>query len=154
LELANFNYALIFSEQGYDIYNKHSNFYHDICTPGYINDDDITLAERKIEVFPNNISILKSNCEYDSTDLNSQRFHFNCSLGGINKNSTNNNIEYHFEEEKKENLFNYFIDMINYKVVKCSKLFFNIDNYRHNKAVMICTTSIFLSILLLIIFFL
>ena len=153
LELANFNYALIFSEQGYDIYNKNSKFYHDICTPGYINDDDITLAERKREVFPNNISILKSNCEYHSTNLNSQRFNFNCSLGGINKNSTNNNIEYHFEEEKNENFFNYLLDMINYKVVNCSILFFNLDNYRHNKAVMICTTSIFLSILLLIIFF-
>ena len=153
LDLANFNYALIFSEQGYDIYNKNSKFYHDICTPGYIKDDDITLAERKQEVFPNNVSILKSNCEYHSTNLNNKRFNFNCSLGGINKNSTNNNIEYHFEEEKNENFFNYLLDMINYKVLNCSILFFNIDNYRHNKAVMICTTSIFLTILLLIIFF-
>ena len=153
LELANFDYALIFSEQGYDIYNKNSNFYHDICTPGYINEDDITVKERKKEVFPNNVTILKSNCEYHSTNLSSQRFNFNCSLVGINQNSANNNIIDHFEEDKKENFLSYFLDMINYKVVNCSILFFNIDNYRHNKAVMICTTSIFLSILLLIIFF-
>ena len=153
LKLANFNYALIFSEQGYDIYNKNSKFYHDICTPGYINDDDITINERKKEIFPNNITFLKSNCEYHSTNLDSQRFNFNCSLGDINKNSTDNNIENHFLEEKNENIFYYFIDMINYKVLNCSILFFNIDNYRHNKAVMICTTSIFLSILFLIIFF-
>ena len=153
LELANFDYALIFSEQGYDIYNKNSNFYHDICTPGYINDNDITLEERKKEVFPHNIIILKSNCEYHSTNLRNQRFNFNCSLFDINQNRTNNNFVNLFEEEKNENFISYILDMINYKVVNCSILFFNIDNYRHNKAVMICTTCIFLSILLLIIFF-
>ena len=47
----------------------------------------------------------------------------------------------------------YILDLINYKVLKCSSLFINIDNFRHNKAVMICSTSIFISILLLIIFF-
>jgi len=152
-ELANFNYALMFSEQGYDIYNKNSSFYHDICTPGYINDNDITLEERQKEIFPNNISISKSNCIYHSTNLNNKRFNFNCSLTGINVNNTNNNIENHFDKEKKEEIYTYFLDMINYKVLNCSKLFFNIDNFRHNKAVMICTTSIFLSIFFFILFF-
>ena len=48
---------------------------------------------------------------------------------------------------------NIILDMVNYKVINCSTLFFNIDNFRHNKAVMICSTSIFISVLLLIIFF-
>ena len=152
LELANYNYALIFSEQGYDIYNKNSSFYHDICTPGYIDDNDITLEERKKEIFPNNIATSKSNCIYHSTNLNNKRFSFNCSLSGINVNNTNNNVENNFDGDK-EKISNYFLDMINYKVLNCSKLFFNIDNYRHNKAVMICTTSIFLSIFFLILFF-
>ena len=152
LELANYNYALIFSEQGYDIYNKNSSFYHDICIPGYINDNDITLKERQKEIFPNNVTISKSNCIYQSTNLKNKRFTFNCSLSGINVNNTNNNAENHFVEEK-EKISTYFLDMINYKVLICSKLFFNIDNYRHNKAVMICTTSIFLSVFFIILFF-
>ena len=45
--MAKFNYAKMFSDQGYDIYDKNNRFYHDICTPGYLNDDDLTLKDRK-----------------------------------------------------------------------------------------------------------
>jgi hypothetical protein len=78
----------------------------------------------------------------------------NNNVYNLNKNNTNNNMKNNFEKnEKKENFVNYIIDVINYKVLNCSILFINLDNYRHNKAVMICTTSIFISVLLLIIFF-
>ena len=70
LDLANFNYASLLSEQGYDIYDKNSNFYHDICTPGYLDDNDIALKDRKKEIFPNNVTTGKSNCEYHLTDIN------------------------------------------------------------------------------------
>ena len=154
LDLAKFNYATMFSDQGYDIYDKNNRFYHDICTPGYLNDDDLTLEDRKKEIYTNNITTGKSNCEYQLTDLNSQRFIYNCSLIDINENNTNNNDVFSFEEEdKNENVLNYILDVVNYKVLNCSFLFVNLDNFRHNKAVMICTTSIFISILLLIIFF-
>ena len=43
--------------------------------------------------------------------------------------------------------------MINYKVFKCRSLIKNIDNYRHNKAVMIASSTLFINILLFIIFF-
>jgi len=32
LDLLNYEYALYFIEQGYDIYNLKSNFYNDICS--------------------------------------------------------------------------------------------------------------------------
>jgi hypothetical protein len=154
LELANFNYANILSEQGYDIYDRNSEFYHDICTPGYLDDNDIAFKDRKKEIFPNDATIGKINCEYKLPNINNQRLVYNCYLKDINKNNTNNNMKNNFEEnEKKENFANYIIDVINYKVLNCSILFINLDNYRHNKAVMICTTSIFISVLLLIIFF-
>ena len=154
LELAKFNYAKMFSDQGYDIYDKNNRFYHDICTPGYLNDDDLTLKDRKKEIYTNNITTGKSNCEYQLTDLNNKRFIYNCSLIDINENNTNNNDAFSFEEEdKNENVLNYILDVVNYKVLNCSILFANLDNFRHNKAVMICTTSIFISVLLLVIFF-
>ena len=153
LDLANFNYAQNFYEQGYDIYDKNSEFYHDICTPGYLDDNDITLNDRKKEIFPNNVTIGKTNCEYKLSDLKNKRFIYDCYLKDVNINNTNNNQKNNFEEETNENLINYFLDVVNYKVLKCNFLFINIDNFRHNKAVMICTTSIFISILLLIIFF-
>ena len=154
LDLANYNYAASFSKQGYDIYDQNSKFYHDICTPGYLDDNDLTLKDRKKEIFPNNITMGKSNCEYQITDLNNQRFIYNCNLTTINENNTNNNVVKSFEDDaKKEDFLNIILDMVNYKVINCSTLFFNIDNFRHNKAVMICSTSIFISVLLLIIFF-
>ena len=47
LESSNFNYSKYFAEQGYDIYDKKSVFYNDICFPAYINNNDITLNDRK-----------------------------------------------------------------------------------------------------------
>ena len=150
LPLANYHYANIFSEQGYDIYNYNSSFYHDICTPGYINNNDIILSERKQEIYPNNISIGKSNCLYQLTDLINQRFIYKCDISDKN---IYNKINYFEEEESNERLENYFLDVINYKILNCTILFYNIDNYRHNKAVIICSTCLFISSLLIIIFF-
>ena len=153
LDLTNFNYANSLSNQGYDIYDKNSGFYHDICTPGYLDDDDIAFKDRKKEIFPNNITMGKTNCEYKLSDLNNKRFIYDCNLNEVNKDNTNNNEKNMFEEEgRNENFMNYVLDVVNYKVLICSMLFMNIDNFRHNKAVMICTTSIFISVLLLIIF--
>ena len=88
------------------------------------------------------------------SDLKNKRFIYDCKLIDVNINNTNNNKKDDFEiKEKDENFFNYITDVINYKVLICKDLFLNIENYRHNKAVMICTTSIFLSVLLLVIFF-
>ena len=153
LDLAKFNYAKIFYEQGYDIYNKYNNFYHDTCTPGYLGDNDLTLKDRKKEIFINNISIGKTNCEYQLTDLLTKRFIFNCYLYSVNENNTNNNEKNYFPENYKDNLMNYILDAINYKILICSSLFFNIDNYRHNKAIIICTGYIFISTFLFILFF-
>ena len=119
LDLAKFNYAKIFYEQGYDIYNKSNNFYHDTCTPGYLGDNDLTLKDRKKEIFINNISIGKTNCEYQLTDLLTKRFIFNCYLYSVNENNTNNNEKNYFPENYKDNLMNYILDAINYKILIC-----------------------------------
>ena len=154
LNLTNYNYAIVFSEQGYDIYDKHNEFYHNICTPGYLDEDDLTLKDRKNEIYPNNITMGKTNCEYILTDLNNQRFIYNCNITSINQNNTNNNFLSFFENEgKNENFLNYILDMVNYKVLNCSNLFLDLNNYRHNKAVIICTVCIFFSVLFLVLFF-
>ena len=148
LDLVNYNYALELSEQGYDIYDQNSSFYHDICIPGYLNDSDIILKERK-EIYPNNVTTGKTNCLYKLVDLNNQRFVYECNISGNNNftNEVNN-----FEDNEENNVKNYVLDFINYKILNCSILFYDINNYRHNKSVMICTTHIFISFLLFFIF--
>ena len=60
LELLNYEYALYFSEQGYDIYNQKSDFYNDLCSSAYIEKNDITLEDRKLEIYPNNVPLNKN----------------------------------------------------------------------------------------------
>ena len=62
LELLHYDYATYFSEQGYDIYDKKSNFYNDVCSPAYYYKNDIILKDRKLEIFPNNVNFNKNNC--------------------------------------------------------------------------------------------
>ena len=153
LELVNYDYAKIFSEQGYDIYDINNKFYHDLCTPGYLHDNDLTLENRRKEIYINYISYEKSNCEYQLVDLKNKRFIYNCYISEMNQDNTNNNVVHSFDKKRDEKFINYILDVINYKIMVCYKLFINIDNFRHNKAVMICTTSNFIAILLFIIFF-
>ena len=47
----------------------------------------------------------KSNCEYQITDLNNQRFIYNCNLTTINENNTNNNVVKSFEDDAKKEDF-------------------------------------------------
>ena len=47
---ANFDYALQFAEDGYDIYDKFSDFYVDPCTAAYIHRNDIPLKDRKKDI--------------------------------------------------------------------------------------------------------
>jgi hypothetical protein len=45
--LSHFNYYLYFKKQGYDIYDKYSNFYNDVCSPAYLYDNDIIIEDRQ-----------------------------------------------------------------------------------------------------------
>ena len=61
LDLANFDYAKLFEDQGYDIYNKNSSFYNDFCTPASVGENDIIINDRKKDIYPNNVTLCKDN---------------------------------------------------------------------------------------------
>jgi len=58
-DIVNYNYSKYFSLQGYDIYNKSSDFYNDFCTSAYYQENDITIKDRKKYIYPN-ISLCKN----------------------------------------------------------------------------------------------
>jgi surface protein len=132
LDLANFEYAKIFSDSGYDIYNKTSDFYNDVCSPASNDDNDIILEDRKKDIYPNNVTLCKGNCVYKEVDLESQRIVCECN---INAEKINEKIEenYFLEEEEDVSLFDYLLDNLNYKIFKCVELF-NRDNLIRNPA--------------------
>jgi hypothetical protein len=124
LDLANFDLVEKFSQIGYDIYNKSSNFYNDICSPASINGNDITLKDRKEDIYPNNVTLCKENCQYKNLDIENKRIICECNLNS-NYEKENNNSSF---QESKENFISYFLDNINYKIFKCYHLFCSFDN--------------------------
>ena len=139
LESSNFNYSKYFAQQGYDIYDKNSNFYNDICSPAYINNNDLTLKDRKADIYPSNVTICKENCHYDGINREEQMIKCKCNL----KENYNDqsNIDNFME---KEDFISYFLDKVNYKIFKCHKLLKNFDNLKKNYAfyVILCITFI------------
>ena len=73
LESIKFNLTKQFAEQGYDILDKNSEFYNDFCIPASMGDNDITLKDRKKDIYPNNITLCKSNCKYNGINIEEQR---------------------------------------------------------------------------------
>ena len=133
-DLAHFNYSLYFQKQGYDIYDKKSNFYHEICSPAYLGENDITLKDRRKYIFPNNVTLCKDNCEYKGVEIKEKRIICSCNIN-TNTNYENNQQNNFFEkEEDNGNFVSYFLDNINYKIFKCYNLISSFENLKNNYA--------------------
>ena len=149
--LTNFDYFIYFSNQGYDIYDKYSNFYNDICSPAYLEKNDLTLKDRKIDFYPDNITLCKNNCFYNGVDKEDEKIICLCNMN-VNNNYTNitndeNNTDLPIEENN-ENFFIYLLDNINYKIIKCFQLILDFDNLKNNFT--FYTMVIFFAIILII----
>ena len=145
-ELAKFDLNKEYAKQGYDIYDKKDIFYTDYCTPASFNDNDITLLDRKNDIYPNNITFCKSNCNYSGVNLEEQRVICLCNLN-YNKNIGDDGLE-----ESEDNFISYFLDNINYKIFTCHKLIFNFNNLIHSYSLYIILTIFFISQILNCIF--
>ena len=151
LELANYDYALYFSEFGYDIYDTNNNFYKNICTSAYYENNDIVINDRKKYIYPNNISLCLNNCFYKISDLDNKRIICECNLN--NDNTSNINSTYNFEIEENYNFFSHLIDMTNYKLFKCYYLLSVFDNYKTNIIFYILLIMMFLYLFFIAKFF-
>ena len=127
--LSKYNYSVYFAEQGYDIYNKSSDFYNNICSPAFIHGNDIILSDRKNDIYPNNVTICKQNCEYKKAILDNKKIVCKCQL---NNNEKYENEDNNFLLEEQANFWNYILDNINYKIFKCYNLFLSLDNLKEN----------------------
>ena len=133
LELAKYNYAIDLREKGYDIYDKNSQFYSNVCLQVFFENNDIAFDDRKKEIFPNNIIIVKPNCEYKMVHYKNKRFICEYNIMDKNQNRDNEEIEskYYFDINKK-NFIEYLSYYINYKILTCINLFFNLNNSKNN----------------------
>jgi len=154
MEAAHYDYAVYFKEQGYDIYNKNSSFYNDIClSVSYIN-DDLTIKDRIEEIYPNNMTIINPNCEYKAADLEKKRLICELNILDLYKNNTyNGNENDNYLEIQEENFIYYLLDYINYKILVCHDTFFHLNNYKNNLGLMFSSIASFIIVVLIVIFF-
>ena len=133
-KLINFELAKYFFEQGYNIFNKNDKFYKDICSPANIDDNDITLNDRYIDIYPHDIQICPEDCENIGTNLTSKTFICDCKIKEDKDYEyelmTSSEIWNYFKDFN--NLVEYFSDMFNYKIIKCYHLLFDLKNYKNN----------------------
>ena len=95
-------------ESGYDMFDKNSAFYQDICTP-FDSDDgtDILLSDRMNYIFNNEDTRCQSNCELSFYSLESEYINCSCST---NKNTNNKKIDKFSSNASKYS---------NYDIIKC-----------------------------------
>lgn len=122
-KLVHYEEAVHFSSYGYDIYNINDKFYTSYCSPASINNNDITLDDRFRYFYPSNISLCNDSCTYSYINLTFKRIYCSCYPYKYQKNET---------EEKQESYSNYLLSLINYKIIACYKLLYDIKNYYYN----------------------
>ena len=151
-ESAHYDYAVYFEEQGYDIYNKYSSFYNDICISVFYEDDDLTIKDRREEIYPTNMTIVNPNCQYKAADLENKRFICELNIDDLYKNNSYKENGNYFEIQE-ENFIYYLLDYINYKILVCQNKFFHLENYKNNLGLMFSSITSFIIVILIIIFY-
>ena len=149
IELINY-----FSDQGYNILNKNDKFYKDICSSANIDNNDITLNDRFIDIYPHDIQTCPKDCECIGVNLTTKLFTCHCQIKEDNEYEyeliTKDEIINYFKDYN--NLIEYFSDMFNFKIIKCFNLLLDINNYRNNFGLYIGISFFILSMGLLILF--
>ena len=116
-------------EYGYDLFNINDSFYQDICTPYTSkNKTDVLLSDRKNDFYDNETTC-QANCKYSSYISESKYLKCECNIDSedIDTNEPEKfNIDF-----LMQNFYN-VLKYSNFRVLKCYKLVFNLDNLKKN----------------------
>ena len=149
-ELVKLNEASYFNDLGYDIFDENSNFYTDNCAPASINGNDIVLKDRKSGFYPSGVSLCNDSCHYSQVDFNSKRFTCECDMA-YNFSKAQVKTE-EISEEEDVGYIEYFLSLINYKIIICYKLFLDYKSYYYNAGFYIAVGTLIFCIAQIIIF--
>ena len=150
VEKIKYQNASYFSDFGYDIYDENNSFYTDKCSGAYIDNNDITLTDRKKYYYPENISLCNDSCNYVGVDFDTQRFTCECEIS-YNYSSGNNNNDNNNNEEEITYL-QYLLSFVNYKIFACYSLFFNSKNFKSNIGFYISAGTLLFCLIQMILF--
>ena len=154
-EMLNYNYAVYFYDQGYDIYDLNSSFYNDICTSISMNGSDMILKDRLEYIFPSNVtSFCPDNCILNETDIKNKRINCICDIYfslKYNVKSSGFSI-FGFKIDKQKLLDSFSLKTLNFDILKCFKVLSK-DNLINNIGNYIILFSILIYIIGIIIFY-
>ena len=127
-------------KSGYNLFDLNDSFYTDMCTP-YTSENgtDITLNDRKNFIYGQaaNLSFCQTGCQFRSYNATTNRVkcHCNTDVENIKTMLTN------FTFAKNQIISNFYstIKNSNFKVVKCYKLLYNIEDLVNNIGCIIMT---------------
>ena len=126
-----------FSDKGIDVFNINDDFFNDICFPYGESNSDLTLEDRKNEIYEN-YSMCDNNCEYEKIDVNTMTIACDCKI----KNETTSEIE----TISFRDAIIYTFEDSNIGVIKCYQLVFNFSNKGRNKGFWIMLVLVVLHI--------
>ena len=145
----------ILKESGYNLFNESDAFYTDICsTFTSQNGTDMTLTDRKIEIFSvnGNISLCQNGCELESYNSTTRKAKCECSPQikevEISLNSSNDK----FDVRKIGEGFMNILKNSNFLVLKCYKLSIDLKTIWSNIGRILMTIIVIISFIFLIIF--
>ena len=149
------NTAKEFAMQGIDVFNAQHDFFNDKCY-NFKNDKDIILKDRRNDMFQN-VTFCGDDCVYNGMDYSLMIA--KCSCIPENIQETSENIETEHKDKKGitlndlTNSFKSEIYSINFDVIKCYNLVFDINILKKNKGFFTNLILFLLQILFLIYFF-
>ena len=141
-------------EEGYDLFDKNSKFYLDICTPFTAeNGADILLADRLYYFFSKvaNLTTCPSNCQYSTFSIDTKYLSCQCEVSNDLIDVENSEK---FIGKMLYSVNDYALKYTSYKTLKCYKLVFSIKHFIKNAGSIIILILIFAVIGFLVIFLL
>ena len=132
-----------------DKINPASEYYNDICYT-YTSEDgtDISLLDRKINFVDKNLTVCEEDC-YFNEYINGKAI---CSCN-VKTNSSTKIRDNLIDTNKLFGVFTNFKNMFNIKVLKCYRLIFNLNEYKHNYGNLILLSIIIFFIVSFFIFY-
>jgi len=139
-------------EEGYDLFDRNSKFYIDICTPFQAeNGADVLLVDRLYYFFSKivNITTCPSNCQYSTFSIDTKYLSCQCEVNNENIDLENSEK---FLGKLIYNLTEYILKYTSYKTMKCYKLVFSYQHFIKNGGSIILLAVFIIFVISLVIF--
>ena len=142
-------------DSGYNLFNQNDSFYNDICsTYTTENNTDITLNDRKQIIYSQfaNIYLCQNGCETKSYNSSSRKIMCSCPPQKNNMEAKLISSNDKFIIEEIPDSFLETIKNVNFIVLKCYKLLFDIKDFGKNLGRIFMTIIIIISFAFLLVF--